>query len=309
MRILFYTPDTHLQQAWLDDLRSALPSADIRLWQAGDDAPADYAAVWKPVPGILGQRAGLKAVFNLGAGVDAVLQLADLPRHIPLIRIDDGGMAIQMAEYVTYAVLQHFRRFDTYALQAGTAHWNKLVPRSKADCRIGILGLGVLGARIAESLLHFDFPVHGWSRTGKHVPGIHSFAGNDALDPFLQQSDVLVCALPLTRETHQILARKTLAALPQGAYVINIARGEHIVDEDLVSLIDSHHLSGATLDAFRVEPLPPAHPFWHHPRIQVTPHISAMTVRSEAAQQVAQKIADLELGKPVKGIVDLTQGY
>jgi glyoxylate/hydroxypyruvate reductase A len=309
MRILFYSPDTHLHPAWLSAFRSALPNADIRVWHDNDHAPADYAAVWKPLPGMLGQRTDLKAIFNLGAGVDALLQLPDLPSGIPLVRINDGGMAVQMAEYVSYAVLQHYRNFGRYAAQASHQQWNKLAPRTKSDCRIGVLGVGVLGARIAEGLMHFGFPVHGWSRTPKQVPGMLSFSGQETLPAFLAQSDVLVCALPLTADTHDILDRHTMAQLPAGAYIINIARGQHIVDEDLIDLIDSHHLSGATLDVFRVEPLPVSHPFWTHPQIQITPHISAMTSIAESAQQIAHKIRDLEAGKAIDGVVDVTQGY
>lgn len=309
MRILFYSPDIHLHAQWINTLQAALPTADIRVWQQGDNAPADYAAVWKPLPGMLGHRAGLKAVFNLGAGVDAILALSDLPRDIPLIRIDDGGMAVQMAEYVTYAVLQHYRGFDRYAAQARRAHWDKLPPRQKSACRIGILGLGVLGSRIADSLVHFGFPVHGWCRRPKEHATIPVFYGNESLTAFLAQSDMLVCALPLTDATHGILNHQTMSQLPAGAYIINIARGQHIVDDDLLHLINSHHLSGATLDAFTVEPLPPAHAFWQHPQIHVTPHISAMTVIEESALQVAQKITALEAGQAVNGVVDIQRGY
>lgn len=309
MHILFYHPDTRLQQQWIDALQAALPSATIRLWQANDTAPADYAAVWKPVPGMLGNRTGLKAVFNLGAGVDGLLTLPDLPRDIPVIRIDDAGMAVQMAEYVTYAVLQHFRDFDRYAAQARNAHWEKLPPRNKSACRIGILGMGVLGTRIAHSLIHFDFPVCGWRRNNAATSPITTYHGKDGLSTLLAQSDVLVCALPLTPETHGILDHNAMAQLPQGAYIINIARGEHVVEQDLLYMLDQQHVSGATLDAFTEEPLPTSHPYWHHPHIHVTPHISAMTVIDASALQVAQKITALQSGLAVNGIVDLVRGY
>jgi glyoxylate/hydroxypyruvate reductase A len=309
MQILFYSPDTHLHHNWLSAFQAALPDATIRVWQEGDDAPADYAAVWKPLPGILGQRTGLKGVFNLGAGVDALLAVPDLPTHIPVVRIDDGGMALQMAEYVTFGVLQHVRRMDVYRQQQANAQWNKLAPLKRAQCRVGIFGMGVLGTRIAESLLHLGFPVHGWSRTQKNYSGIQSFYGDAQRDAFLAQTDILVCALPLTAQTTDILNRATMQLLADGAYIINIARGQHIVDTDLISLIDSGKLSGAMLDVFRTEPLPQDHPFWHHPHIDITPHISALTMIDETATQIARKIQALEQGLPVNGIVNTSQGY
>lgn len=309
MDILFYTPDTHLQQPWLADLRAALPQATIRLWQAGDNAPADYAIIWKPEPGILGQRPGLKAIFNLGAGVDAILKLPDLPAGIPLIRNDGGGMDIQMAEYVTYAVLRHYRRFDTYEAQQRNGAWEKHPSEDKSQYRVGLLGIGVLGQRIAASLQHLGFNVSAWSRSPKQLPGMTCHAGESALPAFLASSNILACALPLTPETVDILDRDTLQQLPKGAYVINIARGEHIVDNDLLALVQSGHLSGATLDAFREEPLPAHHPFWQEPRIRITPHISALTMRTKSAQQIAAKIIAFEQGQPVSGVVNPQRGY
>jgi glyoxylate/hydroxypyruvate reductase A len=155
----------------------------------------------------------------------------------------------------------------------------------------------------------FDFPVNGWSRTPKAVPGVYCFAGQDQLDAFLQSSRVLVCLLPLTAETRHILNLKHLSRLRPGGYLVNVARGAHLVDEDLLTLLDSGHLSGATLDVFRTEPLPPGHPFWSHPKITLTPHTSARTLRSESIAQIAGKIAALERGEPVAGRVNSSRGY
>lgn len=309
MRILFYNADTQHDDIWLSSLRAALPHADIRTWHAGDHDPADYAIVWRPPAGVLQQRPGLKAVFNLGAGVDAILQLGALPANLPLIRIDDGGMAIQMAEYASHAVLRYFRRFDDYQRMARSGTWQPLTPFDKPDFGIGILGLGVLGARIADSLLHFGFPVHSWSRTTKNTPGVRSYAGAQQLDAFLQASRVLICMLPLTAETSGILNRDTLSRLPRGSYLINVARGGHLIEADLLALIHEGHIAGATLDVFGEEPLAADHPFWREERISVTPHISALTIRAEAARQVAEKIVALERGETVAGTIDRSKGY
>ncbi|MFJ9535560.1 2-hydroxyacid dehydrogenase [Herbaspirillum sp. NPDC101396] len=309
MRILFQTADPTNQDAWLHDLRAALPHAEIRIWQSGDTAPADYAIVWKPPFEMLQGRPDLKAVFNLGAGVDAILKLNVVPDHLPLVRIDDGGMAVQMAEFATHAVLRYYRRLDQYERQARLGQWKPLPPFERADFGIGVLGLGVLGQCICESLQHFGFQVSGWSRSPKALPGVKAYAGSEQLDQFLRGARVLICMLPLTPDTAGILNRETLSHLPRGAYLVNLARGGHLVEADLPPLLDSGQIAGATLDVFQEEPLPPHHPFWQDPRIAITPHISALTVRSEAARQIAEKIVALQRGEPVVGLVDRSRGY
>lgn len=309
MRILFQTADPVNQDAWLHDLRTALPHAEIRVWQSGDTAPTDYAIVWKPPFEMLQGRPDLKAVFNLGAGVDAILKLNVVPDKLPLIRIDDGGMAVQMAEFATHAVLRYYRRLDQYEQQARLGQWQPLPPFERADFGVGVLGLGVLGQRISESLQHFGFQVSGWSRSPKTLPGVEAYAGSEQLNAFLRSARVLICMLPLTPDTAGILNRETLSQLPRGAYLVNLARGGHLVEADLPPLLDSGHIAGATLDVFQEEPLPAAHPFWQDPRITITPHISALTVRSEAARQIAEKIVALQRGEPVVGLVDRSKGY
>ena len=309
MRILFQTADPVNQDAWLHDLRAALPYAEIRVWQSGDTAPADYAIVWKPPFEMLQAHPELKAVFNLGAGVDAILKLNVVPDNLPLIRIDDGGMAVQMAEFATHAVLRYYRRLDQYEQQARLGQWKPLPPFERAEFGVGVLGLGVLGQRISESLQHFGFPVSGWSRSAKPLPGVKTYAGSEQLSEFLRSARVLICMLPLTPDTAGILNRETLSQLPRGAYLINLARGGHLVEADLPPLLDSGQIAGATLDVFQEEPLVQQHPFWKDPRVTITPHISALTVRSEAARQIAEKIVALQRGEPVVGLVDRSKGY
>ena len=309
MQILFYADGSHASH-WLAELQKVLPLADVRVWCEGDAAPADYAVVWKPPAAMLRGRDDLRAVFNLGAGVDAILQLgADLPAQVPVVRLDDAGMAVQMAEYVTHAVLRYFRRFDEFDAQSRDHQWRFLKPREKADFRIGVLGMGVLGSRIAAALQHFEFTVQGWSRSRKQIAGVRSFAGADELDTFLAQSQVLVNVLPLTAATHGLLNRDTLARLPKGAYLINVARGAHVVERDLLDLIEEAHLAGATLDVFDHEPLPSDHPYWREPRICVTPHIAALTLRGDSVRQIATKLKLMERGQPIAGLVDRLKGY
>ena len=309
MRISFCCTDTKAQP-WLDGLRAAFPGAEVEVWTAGA-RPAGYAVVWAPPQPFIDEQTRLKGIFNIGAGVDALLKLR-LPPGVPVVRLDDAGMSVQMAEYVCHAVIRHFREFDGYDSDAAEGKWSYRKPRLRADFPVGVMGLGVLGERVGRALAQFDFPVRGWSRSSKTISGVQCFWGEAGFNDFLAASRVLVCLLPLTPDTGNIMRRDTLARLQPGGYVINVARGSHLVDEDLIALIDSGHLAGATLDVFRTEPLPLAHPFWQHPKITVTPHTSARTLRDESIAQIAGKIRALEEGAPIAslaGVVDPNKGY
>ena len=306
MHITFFSKDTK-PEPWVNALRQQLPDARVEEWALGAD-PADYAGVWAPPQDCPAAQPRLKGLFNIGAGVDALMQLR-LPTGVPVVRLDDAGMSVQMAEYVCHAVIRYFRELDVYAEEAQQAHWAFRRPRVRADFTVGVMGLGVLGQRVAQALRGFEFPVVGWSRTPRQVEGITCHAGAEGLSAFLGASQVLVNLLPLTPDTENILNRDTLAQLRPGAYVINVARGAHLVDADLLALLDSGHLAGATLDVFRTEPLPDEHPFWQHRRITVTPHTSARTLRDESVAQIVRKIRALERGEPITGVVDPLRGY
>lgn len=306
MRIVYFSADQDGDK-WLPGLRAALPGAQIALWQAGA-AQADYAIVWKPPQQLLDEQQHLKALFNTGAGVDALMKLR-LPAGVPVIRLDDAGMSVQMAEYVCHALVRHFREFDGYEADMGKGQWSFRKPRDRKEFPVGVLGMGVLGERVAKAVAHFEFPVNGWSRSPKAVDGVQGFHGPDQLNAFLAASRVLVCLLPLTPDTQDLLNAERLSRLQPGGYVINVARGAHIVDADLLALLDSGYLAGATLDVFRVEPLPADHAFWKHPKITLTPHTSARTLRGESIAQIANKIAALQRGETVAGRVDVARGY
>ena len=306
MKITFCCTDTKAEP-WLQGLCTALPGADISVWQPG--APqADYAVVWAPPQQFMDEQAGLKALFNIGAGVDGLLKLR-LPPQALVVRLDDAGMAVQMAEYVCHAVIRHFREFDGYEADMEAGRWGYRKPRLRGDFPIGVMGLGVLGERVAKALAQFDFPINGWSRSPKAIDGVRAFTGAEQFNDFLVASRVLVNLLPLTPDTANVMNQDTLGLLQPGAYVINVARGAHLVEEDLLALIDSGHVAGATLDVFRTEPLPAGHAFWNHPRITITPHTSARTLRDESIAQIARKMAALERGEAVAGIVTPARGY
>lgn len=313
MRILFYTPQAEAT-AWLHDFARALPEAELREWQPGDTAPADFAVVWRPPREMLAGRNDLRAIFNLGAGVDAILALeheqpGTLPCNAQLIRLEDTGMAPQMAEYVTHAVLRYLRRFDEYQALQSERRWEVLDPHPRETFTVGVLGLGLLGAQVAQTVAAFGMPVRGYSRGARQIGGVTTFAGQAQFDAFLDGVKVLVNLLPHTADTRDVLNARTFAKLAHGAYLINVARGGHLVEADLLDALASGQLAAATLDVFRDEPLPPDHPFWREPRITITPHISALTLREESVEQVARKINALMHGDAVSGVVNLERGY
>ena len=306
MRITVCCTTTKIEP-WLTGLRAALPQAVVEEWQPG--APqADHAVVWAPPQQFMDEQLGLRGIFNIGAGVDALLKLR-LPAGAKVVRLDDAGMSVQMAEFVCHALTRHFRELDGYEADVAQGKWSYRKPRLRADYPVGIMGLGVLGERVARAVAQFDFPVNGWSRNPRPVDGVRGFVGTGQLPDFLAASRMLVCLLPLTPDTADILNLANLSRLQAGGYVVNVARGGHLVDEDLLTLLDSGHLAGATLDVFRTEPLPADHAFWRHPQITVTPHTSARTLREESIAQIAGKILALDRGEPVAGGVDLQRGY
>lgn len=304
-------------EPWLDIMQRALPHARVRAWTAGDRARADYLLAWKCAPQALAPRDGLKAIFNLGAGVDALLAiLRAQPEHAmsdaPIYRLEDAGMAAQMVDYARYGVLHHLRRFGDYRSQAARGEWLPLPARQRRDMPVGVLGLGQLGEHVARALAADGFIVRGYSRSAKTLDGIETFAAEtdaNALDAFLDGLQVVINLLPATAGTRHILCARTFARMASGACVINLARGMHVNENDLLAALDANTLSFALLDVFEHEPLDAAHAFWRHERVIVTPHISAATLIDESAQQVAEKISSLEAGRAIGGRVDTTRGY
>ena len=306
MKVTFCCTGTK-PEPWLDGLRAALPGAEVSVWEPG--APqADYAVVWAPPQQFMDEQPALKALFNIGAGVDGLLKL-QLPPQAKIVRLDDAGMSVQMAEYVTQAVIRHFRELDGYEADMRQGQWKFRKPQLREDFPVGVMGLGVLGERVAKALNVFEFPVRGWSRSPKHIDGVQTFSGETGFTEFLQGTRILVNLLPLTPETENVINRQTLQQLLPGAYIINVARGAHLVEEDLIALIQEGHVAGAMLDVFRQEPLPADHPFWQIPQITMTPHTSARTLRDESIAQIVGKVAAMSRGETVKGMVDPQRGY
>jgi len=290
-----------------------LGDLDFRLWtpdgaNIGDPADIEFVLAWGPKKGAFKEFPNLKAIFCLGAGVDHLIG-RDLPDGVPVVRLVDPGLTRGMREYVIYWTLHYHRRFKEYADSAAAGEWRQLPQADTRKRRVGILGLGVLGADAAAHLCALEFDVAGWSRSAKALDGIESFHGTDGLAAFLARTEILVNLLPLTPETTGIINAENLSQLPKGAVVINAARGPHVVDDDLIRALDDGHIAAATLDVFHTEPLPDDHPFWAHPKINITPHAASLTVQETAAVAIADNIRRIRAGEPPAPIVDPETGY
>jgi len=313
MRIVLSLP-ADAESCWLELLRAALPGAQVlsRLWGQPVDPEAisaDYVVAYGRCDTLFDEQRRMKAIFTLSAGVGHLLKMRNLPRDVPVIRLEDAGMAEHMVRYVLAAALRFLQRLDVYARQQRDAHWEQHEPRSPSSIRVGVMGLGAIGAQVARALAAQGFVVRGYARSARNMDGVEVFAGESRFDAFLDDLDFLVCVLPATPATDGILDRRSLSRLADGAHLVNIGRGVSLVEEDLIALLDSGKLGGATLDVLRKEPLPSDHPFWRRPEIVVTPHISGLTVPETAVAQIAGKIARLERGESVTGIGALERGY
>ena len=297
-------------QLWKKALEAALGPVDFRtLDNLGDKASIGVVLAWKPPAGLIASFPNVKLIVSLGMGVDHLLADDKLPEGVPITRIMDDGLVGQMSEYALYWALRHHRDIDKYAASQRAKIWKVEDFVDTVHRRIGILGLGTIGQDTAKKFAALGFPTAGWSRTRKSLPGIETFHGPDGLARVLAQSDILVNVLPLTRDTRGLLDAKFFAALPKGAYLINMARGGHVVDEALLAALDSGHLSGAALDVFNQEPLPPEHRYWTHPRVQVTPHVAGATNPRTASPGVIENIRNIRAGKPLINTVDPKSGY
>jgi glyoxylate/hydroxypyruvate reductase A len=310
MSALLVSTKPATMQVWREELLALDPGLDIRLFP--DTGPVEditAAVTWNHPPEDLYRYPGLRLLISMGAGVDHLFRPPGPPPGVSVVRLVDRLLTTAMSEYVLLAVLRHHRQDAGYrALQAARV-WEELPAPDTEATRIGVLGLGTLGADAARKLAALNFRVAGWSRTPKTLDGIETFSGPESLFPFLARSDILVCLLPLTPATEGIINARTLAALPRGAYVVNAARGRHVVEADLLEALDAGHISGATLDVFRTEPLPPEHRFWSHPKVILTPHAASITIPRSVAPQVVENLARLREGRPLLNVVDVAVGY
>lgn len=309
MKILFVAGDPKPER-WTVPIKELLPDAEVYVWNPdGPAIDADYAIVWQPPEALFEREKHLKAVFNLGAGIDGLLKVPNLPADLPVVRLEDAGMSAQMAEYVLHQLLEASREMETYREQQRQGIWKIHRPIKRSEWPVGVMGLGHIGKRVARTLSNLDYRVSGWARGDHSLEGVNTYAGPDQLGDFLKTTRVLVNTLPLTDETRNIIDYELLSQLQPGAVLINVGRGEHLVEEDLLRTLDEGKLLRASLDVFRKEPLPEEHPFWQRKEITITPHISARTLRDATIEQITRKIRDHAEGRAISGIVDTDRGY
>ncbi|MAX32512.1 MAG: glyoxylate/hydroxypyruvate reductase A [Halomonadaceae bacterium] len=323
MQILIHSADA---EQWQAAIAKALPKAKVMTSDAAlaERQNADFLVAWQPPGWLFEEQQALKGIINLGAGVDALLDNPALPTDIPIVKLRDAGMASPMIDYVRYGVLHFQRDFDHYARQQTNRQWLEQPVTPKAEWGIGVLGLGAIGARVAQALTADGFPVHGWSRHPKQLEGIRCHHGKEGLATLLGQVKSLVTLLPNTPATRGIINAETLAALPHGASLINPGRGSLIDEAALLEALgpvnaepphaeesasgDTGRLRGAVLDAFSREPLPADNPLWTHPRVLITPHMAAPTPRDAALDQVIDTLKAWLAGEQVTSI-DPKAGY
>lgn len=308
MKILVQSTGLDIVPGIITELKKHQPDWQYFAWPS--DEQCDYVVGWKPPAALFARQPKLRAVINYGAGVDAILAMGAVPAHIPIIRLEDAGMAQQMAEYAIYGVIHHQRNMRIYRAQQRDKHWQQHEDRGNVRRpTVGVMGLGEMGGTVATRLAAFGYSVRGWSRSKHEIDDVLTFAGHDTLPSFLSGCDVLVSMLPLTESTRGLINATTLAYLPRGAFLVNAGRGGHLVDADVIAALESGQLGGALLDVFHEEPLPKDHPYWLHPNVIVTPHIAATTPIKDACAQIVAKVSAIERGEVVSGIVDPNVGY
>jgi len=297
-------------QAWWPQLQAALPGEELlRAGDVRDAETVDVALVANPPAGALQALPSLRLVQSLWAGVDKLLAEPTVPTHVPLARMVDPAMNETMAETVLWAALSLQRGFFDYAVQQRAAQWRPH-PLVRADERcVAVLGLGQMGACAARALARQGYRVIGWSTRGAHLDGIETHAGDAALPQVLAAADSVVNLLPLTPATRGLFNATTFAQMRRGASLVNLARGAHVVDADLLKALDEGHLAHAVLDVFHAEPLPSAHAFWAHPKVTVLPHVAAPTDPRSAARVVAANVRALRDGRPLAHLVDRQRSY
>lgn len=304
-----YKADPVRGPIWARLFAERLPEMPFFLWpEVGDPQAVRFLAAWQPPEDILGSFPQLEILFSVGAGVDQ-FDLTRLPPDLPVVRMIEPGLEAGMVEYVTLAVLALHRDFPLYRAQQQARVWSAAHFPPARQRQVGVMGLGVLGRAALARLKTFGFKLSGWSRSPHEIAGVACHAGIAALPQFLAGCDILVCLLPLTAETRGLLDRRLFDSLPRGAALVNVGRGQHLVDEDLLAALEDGQLSGAILDVMEPEPPRLDHPFWSHPRIWLTPHIASMTQPETAVEAVIANLRRHARGEKLEGLVDRTSGY
>jgi glyoxylate/hydroxypyruvate reductase A len=294
---------------WASLLRAALPRHAVLTQAGAEDREIAYAVVGKPAPGALRTLPGLRVVFSVNAGIEALLESGEVPAGVPIVRMVDAGLAEGMLEWSLASVLAWHRNVFAYRTAQLAGRWAPLDERLARDRTATVLGAGHLGGRVARALAGLGFRTRAFSRTPKDIPGVTCLCGATGLDAAVADADFLVNLLPLTPATENLIDARLLALLAPGAVLVNGGRGRHVVDAAVIQALDSGALRAAVLDVFREEPLPTSHPFWHHPGVYLSPHVAAPTHAGTAIEAIAANLIAFEGGAPLQHVVDLARGY
>jgi len=309
MSIVIIRQDDKIE-SWKKTIKKADPS--IQVFSYLEDHSVDeveVALVWKHPKGSLKPYHNLKYIASFGAGVDFLFEDPDLPTHLPITRVIDTMLASDMSEHVVAVIFSYLKKLNTYKIDQLKSVWNPTDYHRISDFKVGIMGLGALGQVLANDLVRFGFQTQGWSNSKKALQGVNTFAGKEELGAFLASTQILVCLLPLTEATNGILNKTLFEKLPQGTYVINVARGGHVDDTDLIAMIDNNHLSGASLDVFHQEPLPQNHPYWKNEKINMTPHCASVSDVQSVVPQIIENYRRMKEGRNLINLVSANRGY
>ncbi|WP_262297107.1 2-hydroxyacid dehydrogenase [Microvirga sesbaniae] len=304
-----YKSDPVRGAVWHEMFQSQLPEASFRIWpEIGIAEEVEYLVAWVPPPDLESALPNLKVLFSIGAGIDQ-LNLDAIPPHVKVVRMLDPDLTRGMVEYATLGVLALHRDLPHFVADQQAGRWSHRSLHRAVERRVGIMGLGILGHAVAEALQTFGFPLRGWSASPKTIDGMQTFAGLKELGAFLSGCDILICLLPLTDETRGILCRATFEQLPMGARLLNVGRGGHLIEDDLIAALASGRIDCAILDVLQDEPPAADHPLLRHPQVIVTPHIASTTLPQAAAQRVCRLIERHRSGLPMEGVIDRRRGY
>lgn len=295
---------------WKKAIQEKLPHTPIAIFEESKAAlDAEFLVCWKPENEQLQAFSNLKVIQSLGAGVDHIFDDNEIDEKVKVVRLIDDRLTVDMWEYTLAATMAHIKDFAQYERQESYTYWGRKQYKTIPETTVSIMGLGQIGGYVARQFAKLGFKVQGWSNSPKKIRKVKAFTGQKGLAKMLKKTDVLINILPLTASTKGILNQGLLSQLPKGGYLINVGRGGHLVEKDLIPLIDSRQLSGATLDVFEKEPLPKKHPFWHHRKIRVTPHIASMTNTKSARDQIVENYRRMKEGRALLNEVSAKKGY
>ncbi len=309
MSIVIIRQDDKIE-LWKKAIKSVDPGIKVFSYlEPHNKEEVEVALVWKHPKGTLSPYPNLKYIASSGAGVDFIFEDETTPEKLPITRVVDTMLASDMSEYVIAAIFSYLKHLNIYKTDQFHRIWKPRPYHRISDFTVGIMGLGALGTVLAKDLIRFGFKTQGWANSQKELQGVKTFHGKNEFDVFLSTSQILVCLLPLTVETTGILNATLFHRLPKGAYVINAARGGHLVDLDLIEYIESGHISGATLDVFHEEPLPTSHPFWESEKINMTPHYASVSDTDSVVPQILANYRRMKKGQPLLNLVSEIKGY